>query len=338
MYKKSTVHNPVKSADWELTRARQMKGSAFYELDENGKKREIKSHVPTHTMEFRGAISHYLNDFAKYMCTHHRDALDTKDEIYIKAEVTYENFLDFTIGEFKNQRPKLLDELANIGKRRCYVPEGNGTFLIMTPYIVNMRGQEHEEMTKADLARYGNISHPKITKVFVYFPTAVFGDYLSEKNRQFYRHPVNLYAKMYDFISNKLLVAIKGELDMDEEEELTSPTFVEGYIKFFDYLYKHGAGNPEKTSLLVNEVDLVETCMPSLLQHDGNGQARPRETKQYGSFFKTAIILNKHIKGFSYHIEGTVRNYPCSLGKKGWMLFNLGHSAKALEAQKNPIC
>ncbi|MDR1663114.1 MAG: hypothetical protein LBR59_01720 [Endomicrobium sp.] len=113
--------------------------------------------------------------------------------------------------------------------------------------------------------------------------------------------------------------------DINYEELLQSPKFVEGYIRFFDYMYKHGAGDPKKCSLSVNEADLMKTCVPSLIHVNEVGKVKIRNPKEYVAFFKMAVALSSRIKGFDYKIMGPPKPDYSDFGKRGQMIFKLEH-------------
>jgi hypothetical protein len=302
--------------DVELLRTKQLDNTSFIEIDKDGNEEKITGHVPKYQLEFRGSNNFYLCDAAKYICTHHRDNLNVR-KTYIDAELSFDKFLDITIGEFKDQRQKLMDELSNTGKHKCYIPNGEGSIFIMTPFNIVYETAEQKS---------SNINAPKIKKVYFSFPTPIFKEYLFDENKQYYRHPVNLYAKIYDILK-KMISELKNEnrQGFSYEELLQSPTFVEGYIKFFDYFYKHGAGDSRKESLSVNEADLMKTCIPSLIHIDGAGKVKIREPKKYEAFFKMAAVISNMIKGFDYQIVGAPKKDQSDFGKRGYMKFNLTH-------------
>jgi hypothetical protein len=332
MSKKKYTHNPVRAVELEHSRAAQMRdGKPFIEVDKYGNEKEIIDHTPNQHLEFRGSNNFYLCDAAKYFCTHHRESLHI-GKIYIEADSLYDKFLSVTIGEFKDQRQKLMDELANTGKRKCYIPNGKGSIFIMTPFNVVYETVERENLTSSELKRLSNINAPKIKKIHLFFPTPIFEEYLNEKNRQFYRHPVNLYAKIYDILSKMDIKNMEGLvagkdyfLDINYEELLQSPMFVEGYICFFDYLYKHGAGDPRKSSISINEAHLMKTCVPSLIHIDGAGKVKIRNIKKYDAFFKMAVVLSNNIEGFDYKIMSSPKPDYSDFGKRGQMIFKLKH-------------
>jgi hypothetical protein len=157
--KKDTVNNPIRVAELELSRAAQMQqdGKSFIEVDKDGNEKEIIDHKASHHLEFRGSNNFYLCDAAKYFCTHHKESLRI-GKIYIEAESSYEKFLSVTIGEFANQRQRLMDELGNTGKRKCYIPNGKGSVFIMIPFNVVYETVETETMTDSEFKRlYYNI-------------------------------------------------------------------------------------------------------------------------------------------------------------------------------------
>jgi hypothetical protein len=333
--KKTYTHNPVRVVKLEHLRAAQLRdGKPYIEIDENGNENEIKDHDPRHQMEFKGSNNFYLWDAAKYVCTHHREALHV-GKIYIEAEFTYDKFLDVTIGEFKKQHQRLMDELSNTGKKKCYIPNGKGGVFIMTPFNVVYETVENDKLTNSEFKSLKNINAKKINKIHLFFPTPIFEEYLNGTNKQFYRHPVNLYARIYDILTKMDIKNMHGLVagkdyyrDINYEELLPSPMFVEGYIRFFDYLYKHGAGDPRKSSISIDEADCMKTCTPSLIHVDGNGKVRIRDHKKYEAFFKMAVILSNVVKGFDFKLIGAPTPDYSDFGKRRRMIFKIEHPKK----------
>jgi Fe-S-cluster containining protein len=330
MSKKTYVHNPRQLVETELLRAPQVRNCKTFEVDKESNKKEIIGHVPRHQLEFRGANNFYLCDAAKFVCTHCKESLQLIGDLYIFATIDYTKFLEITIGDFKDQYEKLMNELANTGKKRCYISSDRDTVFLMYPFVINYESIKIEELNEPERKRLANINASRIEKVHFQFPAPIFKEYLNETNMQYYRHPVNLYAKIYDILKKmdiknikSLIAGIDYSLDINYEKLLSSLSFVEGYLKFFDYLYKHGAGDPKKSSLSVSEMDLMKTCMPSLIRIDGAGHSRPRNVFEYDAFFKMVVILSNDIEGFDYKIIGFPK--PDYKRGRGWKVFNLEH-------------
>jgi hypothetical protein len=335
-YKHTYTHNPVQMVNVEHLKINQLQNDEFIEIDESGNETKIEKYNLTSKYEFRGCHNYYCCDAAKYLCTHHKDSLKIGN-IYIEAEIKYEKFIDITIGDFQDQQKKLFDELSNVGKRKCCIPTGNGRVLIMTPFNIVYEAIKNEKIPEGERKRLENIEAKKIERIHFFFPAPIFKDYLSSTNKQFYKHPVNLYAKMYHIlkIMQKELKETQKSPDKKDfnlipkginyEELLSSPTFVDGYIAFFDYLYKHGAGDERKKSISINEADLMKSCVPSLIHIDGAGKVKIRDKRKYGAFFKMAVILSYKIKGFDFRITDAPKPDRSDFGKRGWMIFPLDH-------------
>lgn len=297
------VHQPRTSAETGLVRAGNLAQNKekilFTEIGKDGSETIVKNHQPKRSLEFNTAACYYLDDAAKYLCTHCKDALDTQNKLYVMAELDRDFFFDITIGKFTDQYHRFMNGLSNVGDRKCYIPNGKGGYYIMLPFILAFETENQEKLTENERRRLKNITRrdevsKKIAKVYLYFAKPIFEEYLTGANRQYYKHPKNLFAATYDFIKN--------EMDAQSQDSIGAnlPYHMEKFIRFIDYLYIKGAGNPFKKQLQINIAKMFDEVAPQYVQKDAQGQSRIRNVKEAEDFFTTAVCLTGKIDGIDY--------------------------------------
>jgi hypothetical protein len=344
MEKKNFTHISKESVDTELLKAEWLKesNSPVFEVDKDRNILEIKDHLPQRKFEFNSSGHFYLSDAAQYLCTHHKNALFLDDNVYIRSIVKRDKFFDITIGDFKEQYGKLMSELSKTESRRCYISNGEGGYYLMHPFMLipeSISLEKFKELPEKEKQKLTNISATRIEKFHFYFARPMFEKYLN--HGQFYQHPVNLYAKIYDIVSklnindntDSRFVAGKDFYpDIDYKELLPSPRFVAGYIKFFDYLYEHGAGSLK--SISIDEIEIFKTCYPSLIKISKDSGMIIRDKKEYEAFFKMVVILTTCLDGFDYKLKGTPKDDP---NKNGYRIFKFDHTQRSKEINQKYI-
>jgi hypothetical protein len=343
MQKKNYTNSPREVAETKLINVRELIETkpSFYELDEKGNEKKIH-HLPRKSLEFNGANHGYLCDAAKYICTHHAEALDLEsDEIYIKAKIYRSKLLEYTVGPYiKTQGKKFIDEVTRTNKRECYIPNGKGGFYIMPPFIVIGETESQNELSIKEQQRFNNIGHLTPVIYHLYIAKAIFLKYVKGKEYQYYQHPVNLYAKMYH-ITSKICEVIKNPKILEDQEDyyseinykelLNSPTFVDGYLKVIDYLYIKGAGS--KDNLIINHYDMLKTCCPSLIRTDQQGKSRIRDHKIYNGFKRATPIIINQLDGLDYKIIPPIKKYPDE-NKPEYYIYKFEHNPKRISKAK----
>ncbi|MDR1087572.1 MAG: hypothetical protein LBL16_05020 [Endomicrobium sp.] len=347
MKNKNYTHNSREMMSVEFIRAEQLKKTKptpdFYEFDKEKNIVEIKEHIPNRKYEFNRAGYFYLQDAAKYLCTHHKDALFLNDSIYIKAEVKPTTFTDITIGEFKYQKEKLKTELAETSDHRCYIPNGKGGYYLMHPFMVIPESASNEELTEEERKRFSNINALKIKKFHFYFAKPMFEKYLN--SGQYFQHPKNLYAKVWDTIMKldignnsdaRLVEGIDYQRRINYKELLSETRFVAGYIRFIDYLYLHGAGNPDVKSISIDDAKLVKMCCPSLTQTHKDGRILLRDKAKADAFIRMIVVLTNRFSsdGLDYQVKGVPKTNP---DKPRTLIFEFDHPQRVKEIHQNKL-
>jgi hypothetical protein len=245
-------------------------------------------------------------------------------------------FFDFAIGEFKEQYKKLMNELAIMDSRRCYVPNGKGGYYRMHPYIIvpeSISLEKINALPEQERQRLLNTKNSLIEQFHFYAARPLYAKYLD--GGQFYQHPKNLFAKIWYIISqldinankNGRFVAGKDFYpDINYNELLSSPRFVQGYIKFIDYLYVHGAAS--HASLLIDRGDMLKKCCPSLIKRHKDGRILIRDHREYEAFFKMVVILTKHLDGLDYKLKRPPTIIDETANK---LFFEFEHSQRIIE-------
>jgi hypothetical protein len=91
-----------------------------------------------------------------------------------------------------------MDEL-NGSQRYCYIPKEDGGYYIMPPFRLDFTTENQEDLPEGQLRKLKNIDAQKIKSVTFSMAKPLFEKYI--QNGQYYSHPVNLYAKIYDIVS-----------------------------------------------------------------------------------------------------------------------------------------
>jgi hypothetical protein len=309
---KQVVHQPRNLAETGLIRvgnlAQNKEKLSFVEIKKDGIETVVENHQPKRSLEFNTAACYYLNDAAKYLCTHCKPSLDTRNKLYVMGELNRNLFFDITIGKFTEQYHSFMSSLSNVGDKKCYIPNGKGGYYIMSPFMLVFETENQEKLTENERRRLKNITHrndvaKKIAKVYFYFAKPLYNDYLTGKNRQFYKHPKNLYATIYDLMK-KDIPTVQGSM----RENL--PYYVETIVRFIDYLYIHGAGDPNKEELTLDASNMCAEVAPQYVRRDAQGRTIIHDIKELRGLLTTAILLCNKTDGLDYKIP--LRETPTS--------------------------
>jgi hypothetical protein len=323
---KKYTHNPRQVADMELVRAGNLMKEKpdFYNLEKDGTFKQLNNHSPRRRLEFNSANYLYLCDAAKYLCTHHKDELNTGSLNYIEIEIEWDIFKQITIGQYTQQYSKLLNELDG-SQRYCYIPKGKGGYYIMPPFRLDFTTENQEDLSEGQLRKLKNIEAQKIKTVTISMAKPLFEKYIT--GGQYYLHPVNLYAKIYDIVSNwdinnrsELVTRKCVDPETNYKQLLTCPNFIAGYIRFIDYLYIHGAGTNNK--ITVNLQDFLSKVMPSLCRINEEGKMKIRDNKEFTEFMTAATVLTAMLDGLDYKLKSTPKDDP---NKNGYIVFEFDH-------------
>jgi hypothetical protein len=304
------VHQPRNSAETEMVRAGKLASDlaqakekpAFINIEKDGKETVVENHQPKRSLEFNTAGFYYLSDAAKYLCTHYKDALDIRNKLYVMAELDRETFFDITIGKFTDQYHKFMNALSNIGDRKCYIPipNGKGAYYIMSPFMLAFETVNQEKLTENERRRLKNIARRdevarKIEKIYFYFAKPLFEEYLTGANRQYFKYPKNFFAKINDCIKNEMPL-VKDTIGAN------IPEHVPNIYRFVDYLYLHGAGDPNKKQLTLDINDMCINVAPQYAQRDDQGEIRLRNINVFLDLLSTLVILCSKVDGLDYKI------------------------------------
>jgi hypothetical protein len=222
-------------------------------------------------------------------------------------------FFDLAYGEFKEQHKKLMNELAIMDSRRCYVPKGDGGYYLMHPYIIvpeSISLEKFNALPEQEKQRLLNTKNSLIEQFHLYFARPLYAKYLD--GGQYYQHPKNFFAKVWHIVSQLDINANKDRRfvagrdyypEINYNELLSSPRFVQGYIRLINYLYEHGAGSHK--SISVDEADLFKECYPSLIRtaKDDKISIRIRDIQEYNAFFKMSVVLTMYLDGLDYKLK-----------------------------------
>jgi hypothetical protein len=326
------VHQPRNSAETELVRASTLAQNkeklSFVKIEKDGIETVVENHQPKRSLEFNTAASYYLSDAAKYLCTHYKEVLDTRNKLYVMAELDREIFFDITIGKFTDQYHRFMNGLSNVGDRKCYIPNGKGGYYIMLPFMLAFETENQEKLTENERRRLKNITHRgevarKIAKVYFYFAKPLFEEYLTGANRQYYKHPKNLFSAIYDFIKKEMPI-VQNSIGANLHYH------VESLVRFIDYLYIHGAGDPNKKQLTLSLSNICSEVVPQYVQRNSQGRIRIRNYKEAGELLATAVNLTSKIDGLDYKVTG----FKFGRGSKDNLIFGLEHPYKHLRSTK----
>lgn len=292
---KNVVHCPSLEAKTELVRAKWLERtqSVFYELDNDGKTKEITNHVPKRSFEFTMDKQLYLADAAKYYCTHHAKNLILSERDYILAITSREKFIEATIGQYKEQTHKLLNDLKEALTRFVYVPNEFGGYTVMQPF---------------GLVYDTNVAFERISEIRFRFSKLIYGKYL--EGGQYFRHPKNLTATLYDIISKWDINALEKKRlgrtpTLDYNALLSDKVFLASYIRFFEYLCLHGAGDKRHDKITVDIRDMLPQVAPSLCKIDNKLRFFQRDKEQIKVFLTAAELLGRTLEGFDFQIFET---------------------------------
>ena len=287
-FRKNVVHCPSLEAKTELIRAKwlQRTQSDFYELDNDGNIRKLANHVPKRSFEFTLDKQLYLADAAKYYCTHYAKNLILSERDYILAITSRERFIDATIGQYKEQTHKLLNDLKEALTRFVYVPNELGGHTVMQPF---------------GLVYDTTVDFEKISEIRFRFSKLIFGKYL--EGGQYFRQPKNLTAKLYDIVSKWDVNAWEQERTgrkplLDYNALLSDKVFLASYIRFFDYL----CGDKRHDKITLNFRDMLPKIAPSLCQIDNKLRVSYRNKDQIDAFLTAAELLGRTVEGFDFQI------------------------------------
>jgi hypothetical protein len=291
-FRKNVVHCPSLEAKIELIRSKWLEAtqSVFYELDNDGNTKELANHVPKRSFEFTLDKQLYLADAAKYYCTHHAKNLILSERDYILAITSRERFIDATIGQYKEQTHKLLNDLKEALTRFVYVPNELGGYTVMQPF---------------GLVYDTNVDFERISEIRFRFSKLIFGKYL--EGGQYFRQPKNLTAKLYDIVSKWDVNAWEQErlgrkALLDYNTLLSDKVYLASYIRFFDYLCLHGAGDKRHDKITVDIRDMLPKVAPSLCKIDNKLRVFQRDKEQSIAFLKAAELLGRTVEGFDFQI------------------------------------
>lgn len=326
---KNYSHCPRQAADIELIRARQLMKEKpdFYNLEKDGTFKQLNNHSPRRRLEFNSANHFYLCDVAKYLCTHHKDKLSLGAINYIETALDWDIFLKLAIGQYKNQYQKFMEELRN-SQRYCYIPRDSGGYYIMPPFRLDFTTESLEDLSERQLRKLKNIEAQKIKSVTFSMAKPIFEKYI--KGGQYYKHPINLYAKIYDKL-NEIIKAVKNSdlnalrsrgFDLDIERDFTCPIYVSGYVRLIDCLYIRGAGTKDKISVSLQ--DLLPQVMPSLCHINEQGKMKLRNRAELEDFLTVAATLTGTLDGLDYKLKPV----KVDTEKDGCIIFEFDHPNK----------
>jgi hypothetical protein len=325
MSEKDYVHQPRASAETELVRAGNLaqnkEKSTFIEIGKDGIETSVENHQPKRSLEFNNAACYYLNDAAKYLCTHCKNGLDVQNKLYVMAELDRTFFFDITIGKFTEQYHRFMSSLSNVGDRKCYIPNGKSGYYIMSPFMLAFETENQEKLTESERRRLKNITQRgevarKIAKVYLYFAKPLFEEYLTGLNRQYYKHPKNLYATTYDLVKNDI-----PSIQNRSEEDI--PSHTEDIIRFIDYLYIHGAGDPNNKKLRLDVGKMCAEVFPQYTRRNELGRVRLHDAEKVATIITTAIMLCNKTDSLDYKIS--MREQPDLDYKSMQIILELEH-------------
>jgi hypothetical protein len=325
---KKYANCPRQVADVEQIRAGNLmkEKPGFYKL-EDGDFKQLNNHSPRRQLEFNSANHFYLCDAAKYLCTHHKKSLNFGSINYIETEISWNAFKQITIGKYTQQYPKLMHEL-NGSQRYCYIPKEDGGYYIMPPFRLDFTTENQEDLSDGQRRKLKNIDAQKIKSVTFSMAKPLFEKYI--QNGQYYSHPVNLYAKIYDIVSGweinnspKLMSEGGCDPETNYKQLLTSPNFIAGYVRLIDYLYIHGAGTNDRISVSLQ--DLLSKVMPSLCHINEHGKMKLRNQKELVELLTAATILTGILDGLDYKLKSPPKD---DTNKDGYTVFEFDHPQK----------
>jgi hypothetical protein len=321
--KKNFVKGSREHAETVLTRVNLLSKvkNNFAILKEDGSFKQLEKHSIQRRLEFNAATHFYLCDAAKYLCTHKKSSLNFGSLNYIEAKINWQIFLQITIGKYKNQYSKLMCELNN-SQRHCYIPRSKhdgGGYFIMPPFRLDFTTIDQEKLSKEQQRKLHNINAQKIDTVTLSMAKPLFENFL--KGGQYYQYPVNLYASIYHIISDRSEI-------LQMSEKFIGKNFIAGYIRFIDYLYIHGAGNPQKNKISVNVNDLLSKVMPSLIYVDKQGRKHKYKRESIDFLIAAStLVSNYNLNCLDYKIEknenGTMIKDDPNDSRK--IIFNISH-------------
>ncbi|GMO66856.1 MAG: hypothetical protein Nk1A_4590 [Endomicrobiia bacterium] len=198
----------------------------------------------------------------------------------------------------------------------------------MPPFRLEFLAKKSETLSELQRRRLENLTKNtlggQIRKITFSMAKLLFEPFLN--GGQYYHHPVNLYASLFDLVSNSEEIITKRqnlkELFKDGKEDIKGSKFLAGYIRFIDYLYLHGAGDPKHSQITVDLMHLVSQVIPSLCYHDKHGEVRRRNIDDVSKFVSIAATIVAQLDGLDYQISGPMEVIP---GQTPKAVFKLTH-------------
>ena len=330
--KKNYVHAPKPALETEIIKASLLDPikDRFFQLREEGDELElVLNHSPQKSLELKNQISYYLLDVAKYLITHKKSDLNYSPRNYIEATLSWNIFLKLAIGKYKNQYKRFVDEIRK-SQQYCYIPcpkEKGGGYYIMPPFRLEFKTVDLEKLPEVELKKLSNISRQEQRYDTVTFSIA---KPLVDETRGWYQHPINLTAKIIDTVHG-----IKENLEKDpkikqelKDIDLEGRTVVQHYIKFIDYLYQNGAGDPKHTKISVNSIDLIQKVLSNYYYKiDRKGRVH-KYARKISQFVTMASIILTELDGLDYKIipnPTTKRVFESDPNDANRIVFQLEH-------------
>ena len=288
-YKKKYIHGSEKLAETTQITAKKLRKQEDLTItevtDKDAEVFEFK-HFPKRSLEFNKAGFYYQSDAMQYICTHLKQYINAQSLHYCEVKLSWNKFIDFTIGDFKDQYHKLLVELKHTRGRYCYIPKQGGGYYAMQPFILVYETVDKGKLSRSEVAKFDNIDVQKIDKVTFMMAKPLCKEYL-EGGTRYFNYPTNLYARIYDMVSHIEKYIPK------QEEDLKSDWHITKYIRFINYLYLHGAGDHKKHYLSVNFNDLINTVAPEFIQKDKEGRIHKEGKKIADMLTMGTIVVNQ---------------------------------------------
>lgn len=217
----------------------------------------------------------YLIDLINYLCTHHRERIERKDnplETHYRVRLLKADFDNIILGEYKDQRDYLrkeiyrlikgLDENENYIKHKV-LPLTMSEGLLTRPIKIEISFHDSKKLPVWQLS-LNDITGESVKGYIIEFYKPLWQEVInSEKGADWFPFPVRFHAKTVNFIKQHGADA--------EFKRFGNFGYASNYRKLYLFLNLHDNSNSSK--IRYDGVDLTKHCLPSNIKTKTDGTA-----------------------------------------------------------------
>jgi len=233
-----------------------------------------KAEIKRKTTELAGAFP-YLFNITSYICENYPNLVKREtDNFYYQIgtetdPIPWEMFLNFGIGEYKNQKHQFLVELKRIvaENKPYFLPTGGNNLTLAQPFRIVLITSD---MQKLDALKMKYLKNEELVNyvfsgVIIECYKPLFAGHFNDYKDGFIKQPSAWYAKIRNDVTTSMIESkanFFGIIDSGAETESTMTAL--NVMKIWEYLAIHDNGQGKTKN--VDVVDLLSHVAPSYLQ------------------------------------------------------------------------